>query len=191
MKIAIVGNIGIGKSTVIQKLSQSTRLPIFLEPVDDWKEWLHLFYEDNQRWGFSFNINVLMSFHQWKNNQFKAIYERSPMCCRYVFTQLQYDKGFLTELEMQLFNKIYNEVAWEPDVVIYLKASPETCMERMNQRGRECESNVELAYIETIHRLYEKMMDACQSKGKRVIVVDAEQTSDVVFSQVEDAIRSI
>lgn len=191
MKIAIKGNIGIGKSTVIQRLSHATRVPIFLEPVDEWKDWLSLFYKDPVRWGFSFNVNVLLSFQQWKQNAFKAIYERSPMCCRYVFTQLQHDHHNLSDMEMELFDKIYQEMAWEPDVVIYLRASPQTCWDRMQARGRACESDVSLEYLTKVHDLYEAMIQTCQGKGQKVYVVDAEQTPDVVFEEVCSIIRNI
>jgi deoxyadenosine/deoxycytidine kinase len=76
MKISIDGNIGCGKSSILERLCKDMRYPVFLEPVKDWTSWLHLFYKDPARWGLSFNIKVLLSFHDWKDNNYIAFYER-------------------------------------------------------------------------------------------------------------------
>lgn len=188
MKIAIVGNIGTGKTTVIQKLNHVLRLPIFLEPVEEWKDWLEVFYKDHHRWGFTFNVNVLTSFVQWKNNNFKAIYERSPMCCRYVFTDLQYEEGYMTDMEMELFDKLYQQLAWEPDVIIYVRTSPVTCSHRIVKRGRVCEAKVPLDYIEKVHDKYESMVSNCKQP---VHIVDGEQDEEAVFQNILQIIRNI
>lgn len=188
MKIAIVGNIGTGKTTVIQKINSVLRIPIFLEPVEEWKEWLDIFYKDHHRWGFTFNVNVLMSFVQWKNNTFRAIYERSPMCCRHVFTDLQYKQGYMNTMEMELFDKLYQQLAWEPDIIIYVRSSPQTCAERIQKRGRECESNVPLDYIEKVHEQYEYMISNCKQP---VHIVNGEKDEDAVFEDILKIIRSI
>lgn len=193
VKISIEGNIGSGKSTVMTRLCQETRLPVFLEPVDEWSDWLTMFYADPCRWGMSFNINVLLSFNKWKNNNFLSIYERSPVSNRYVFSELQYDTGRMIEIEHKLFGKIYNELAWTPDVVIYIKTSPEVSQQRMQQRARKCEDEVPLTYLQALHNKYEKIFnsdvlhqDYVHSPGHacKVIIVDGNQTADQVFMQV-------
>jgi deoxyadenosine/deoxycytidine kinase len=186
MKISIEGNIGCGKSSVITRLCASSRIPVFLEPLDEWAEWLDVFYQDPERWGMSFNLKVLMSYHKWKNNNFMAIYERSPLSCRYVFTQQQYDQGRMTQLEYNMVHDIYKELAWKPDVVIYIRADPNVCMERMQQRARNCESSVPLTYINDIHDKYEVMMAThfTLSKPENVFVVDGNKTADEVFEEV-------
>ena len=65
IKICIEANIGAGKTSVLSKINEKTRLPIFLEPVNQWSHWLKLFYENPGRWGFTFNIEVLLSFAQF------------------------------------------------------------------------------------------------------------------------------
>ena len=186
MKISIEGNIGCGKSSVITRLCASNRIPVFLEPLDEWAEWLDVFYQDPERWGMSFNLKVLMSYHKWKNNNFMSIYERSPLSCRYVFTQQQYDHGRMTQLEYDMVHDLYKELAWKPDVVIYIRAEPNVCMERMQQRARNCESSVPLAYIQDIHAKYEVMMAThfTLSKPENVYVVDGNKTADEVFEEV-------
>lgn len=200
MKIVIDGNIGSGKSTITSRICQELRLPMFLEPVDSWNEWLKLYYKDSARWGFSMNLNVLMSFSKWRNNNFLGIYERSPLSNRYVFTELQN----LNPLEKNLFEEVYDQVAWIPDVVIYIRTTPEISMERMCKRGRECENEVPLDYLKAIHDKYEKMfqpeyykdyfsyLNLKYTKGKecRIIIVDGNQNVDEVYKNVLEWVKS-
>ncbi len=188
MKISIIGNIGSGKSTVIRLLHEGTRLPVFLEPVDEWRDWLNMFYTDFARWSFTFNLKVLMTFNRWKGIDCTALYERSPMCCKMVFTELQRIDGIMNPMELELFEEIYEKVKWEPDVLIYLRADPEVCMERMHKRGRKCEDGVSLEYLTKVHEQYEKMIVYAKDKGIRVIIIDANRDAESVH---RDAIKII
>lgn len=184
MKITIEGNIGSGKTSVLQKIFERKRIPIFLEPVDtDWKEGLSLFYSDPIRWGFTFNLAVLNSYAQYKDNKFKAIYERSPLTCRNVFAQLQYDNNSMSKYEFELFDDFYKRLAWEPDTVIYIRTPPEVCLERMNRRARECENNVPLTYLQSVHDKHEALFMSSNSKIK-IIVIDGNQIAEKVYDDI-------
>lgn len=188
MKICIEGNIGCGKSTIISRLCQETRLPVFLEPVEDWSEWLSLFYKDPARWGMAFNVKVLMSFNKWKNNEFKAIYERSPLSNRHVFCQLQHDRGQVNALEIDLFDELYQKLAWTPDTIIYIKTDPTTSMERMQKRGRCCESEVPLEYLQAVHDKYEDVIGKFQDK---TITIDGNRPAEEVYQDVVRIVRKL
>ena len=74
MRIAIEGNIGCGKSTVIEHLE---KLPLcvergyttILEPMDEWQHWLQEMYADPQRWSFFFNLKVMLTLSAWSSKQ--------------------------------------------------------------------------------------------------------------------------
>lgn len=185
MKISIEGNIGCGKSSLLTRLCQDLRVPVFLEPVDEWKDWLAMFYTDPSRWGMSFNINVLLSFNKWKNNEFTALYERSPLSNRYIFAQLQYDQGRMTDMELKMFEALYDKLAWTPDVVIYIKTDPAVSMERMKLRARSCENEVPFDYIKAIHEKYESLFGTSQhAKTPHVIIVDGNRSKEAVYKDV-------
>ena len=191
MKISIEGNIGCGKSSLLSRLCLETRTPVFLEPVDEWKEWLSLFYTDPARWGMSFNINVLLTFNKWKNNNFLALYERSPISNRYIFAQLQYDQKRMNDMELEMFNRIYNQLSWLPDVVIYIRTDPTVSMKRMQQRARECENEVPLDYIEAVHQKYEDIFNSDNhNPGCKVIIVDGNRAHDEVYADVLNIVKS-
>lgn len=190
MKIAIEGNIGCGKTTVIKSLNDSIRIPIFLEPLHKWNEMLTLFYKDPAKWAFPFNLEVISSFHEWKNNTFPAIYERSPLSCRHVFTQLNHDTGHIHELELSVFDKIYKELAWKPEAIIYIRTDPNICSNRMAERARECEKELPIEYIQMVHDKYEDMIRN-KTDGIIVFIVDGNNSREEVFKQVESIVMSI
>lgn len=192
MKITIEGNISCGKSTILTLLQQNTRLPIFLEQVQSWTM-IAPFYKDNSRWGFTFNIEVLYSMFKWKENSFFSIYERSPLSCRKVFTQLQYDNGSMTYDELQLFDKLYNNFGWSQDAIIYINTPPNVCLERMRSRDRSCEKQVELDYLVKVHDAHTRMIQFAQNylPCLKVFVVDGNQSKEKVYADVENIVMNI
>lgn len=191
MKIAFEGNLGSGKSSLLARICQDLRVPVFMEPVDEWHEWLTQFYKDPVRWGMSFNIKVLLSFLKWKNNDFLALYERSPLSNRHVFAQVQYEQGRMDNMELQLFNELYKELSWFPDVVIYIRTDPETSYTRMQKRGRKCEDHVPIEYLETIHNKYEEVMKGLNNDNcaLHMHVVDGNKSADDVYEEVKELVK--
>jgi len=169
MKISIEANISAGKTTLLTNIQQTTRIPVFLEPIHEWTL-LDRFYSDTTRWGFAFNTEVLYSMSKWKNNNFLSIYERTPMSCRWVFTELQYQDGKMTKEELDLFDKLYKEFSWEQDVLIYIKTDPEICYKRMQERARGCEVGVTLEYLQKLDRMHENMIDYVQKHKPHIKV---------------------
>jgi deoxyadenosine/deoxycytidine kinase len=187
MKISIDGNIGCGKSSLLSKLCQETRFPVFLEPVNEWNELLTLFYQDPSRWGLSLNTKILLSFHKFKNNDFASLYERSPLSTRYIFCELQFEQGDMTEIEFKLFNEIFKQLCWIPDLIIYIKTTPEVSMERMRKRNRDCENNVSFAYIKAVHDKYEELV---KSNKYNIKIIDGNQTPEQVYNDAIEIIKS-
>lgn len=186
MRISIEANIGAGKTTLIQRLGAADALdvPIYLEPVEEWREWLQLFYTDPLRWGFTFNLNALMSFTRVPSSEHGGVLvERSPVSCHHVFTALQHASGHMNDPEYALFKKVYDEVAWTPDVVVYLKTDPRVCQERMRKRDRESERGVSLEYLEAIHARHEALF-AADPSYQQLIVIDGNRDADTVFADV-------
>lgn len=183
MKISIESNIGGGKSTLLSRIQKNTRIPVFLEPVDSWTM-IDSFYADNKRWGLTFNIEVLLSMSSWGNNRFFSIYERSPMSCLEVFSQLQLDEGCMIQAEMDIFLRLYQEFGWSQDCVIYLDTSPDVCFERMRHRDRHCENNMKLEYLVKVHEKHKEMVEGLKTKNTRLFIVDGSKNSEAVYNDV-------
>lgn len=197
MKIAIEANIGCGKTTILNNIArEELDIPIYLEPVETkWKEGLKLFYENNERWGFAFNLTVLKTYHEYQNqninNQGIQLYERSPLSCYHVFSKLQYENKKMTDYEHNLFEYIYNTMSWNPDVAIYVRTPPEVCFQRMLERGRECEIGVPFEYIKNVHEKYESMFEYLIEKSDiEVHIVDGVNKQEQVCKDVLEIIKS-
>lgn len=174
MKISIGGSIGCGKSTLLDLLKKDG-YTVFFEPVDEWKH-LHKFYEDKKRWSFTFQMEVLNSFQQLKQED--IICERSPWESYHIFSKMLLENGCMTPGEFELFEGLYNKLAWKPDIFIYLRTTPETCRERILKRQRPCETNIDIAYLKSLHEKYE----ALYARG--IVCVDANRTVDEVYKDV-------
>lgn len=193
MRICIDGNIGASKSTVIESIRRLTGLSVVPEPVDEFKELLGLMYADMTRWAFTFNMNIILQFSRQHAPRRSTVYERSCMSCRHVFVENQFDSGFMTKIERDIIAQTYNDHAWVPDVVIYVRTSPEVCHSRMRSRSREGEEGVTLSYIMDLHAKYEKMMNRLAMSEKvdavRVFRVngdnDRKQVCDDVMAIIE------
>lgn len=180
MKIVFDGNIGCGKSKVIDTIitNKSINLPIYNEPLDDWQKWLELFYSNMTKYAFGFQLRVLKS-HLDKKNYQKGIFERSPLSCQQVFGKLLYEDNMMSELEWNLTNEFNEDYGWLPDIVIYLKCSPEVCYSRVNKRHRSGEDSLELDYLIKVHNKYEELYN--KNTSIKVITIDASQSPEIVY----------
>ena len=181
MKLVLDGNIGCGKSSIIDKIS-CTKIPYYNEPLEDWSKWLELFYSDMSKYSFGFQMRVLKS-HFDKKKIDNGIFERSPLSCQHIFGQILYEDKMMTEIEWNLTNEFNNEYGWVPDVIIYLKCDPKICHKRINQRNRSGEESISLEYLSRLHDKYEKLY--LNNDSIKVFTIDAEQNIDDVFNDIK------
>ncbi|QDZ21423.1 deoxyribonucleoside kinase [Chloropicon primus] len=176
--ISIEGNIGVGKSTFLSLMRKVKGLDgnivTMPEPVDKWQNvagnpeynLLGKFYEDPHRYSYTFQSYAFITrFLQHSqgvvNNPNKVrILERSVFTDRKVFVSSLKDNNYLDDMEVSLYNEWFDPVLATlpnlvPDVIVYLRASPDACMARLKKRSREEESNIELEYLELLHRKHE------------------------------------
>lgn len=186
MIVTIGGNIGCGKSTVLSKLKQN-KLEVFTEPIEKWGSWLDLFYSDKQRYSFPFQMKILIDFlYLEKTTDTRVlITERSPQDSLHVFSKALVDSKDLSYMEYNLLKDYVNKIGWVPDVYVYLRTSPEVCKDRMDSRNRDCENGVTLDYLREIHAKYESFAGKTLPANTIVHIVDADQTADQVFAEVD------
>jgi deoxyadenosine/deoxycytidine kinase len=182
MKIVIDGLIGAGKSTQVDILSKTLGISTVREPIDDWP--LELFYNDPSRWGFLMQVSVLNSFVKLRHTA--GIFERSPESTRHVFWQNLVDSGTVNSTENAVFQSMFNNFSWSPDVTILIDKTPELCYEHIQYRTQTGDSNVTLEYLQKLHTYYEDF-----KKTPGVIVIDGNRTISEVSEDVIKTIRII
>ena len=159
--VAVAGNIGVGKSTLVSLLCNRLGWQPFYEPVAE-NPYLEDFYSDMRTWGFHSQIFFLthrLRIHrQLLDHPTSAIQDRSVYEDAEVFALNLYRQGSIQERDYGTYRELY-EVLTEflppPDLVIYLRASVPTLLARIIQRGRDYEKQITGNYLDQINQLYE------------------------------------
>jgi deoxyadenosine/deoxycytidine kinase len=175
MHIAIVGNIGAGKTTLAQKLSQHFKWELFLEAVDD-NPYLKDFYEDMPRWAFHLQIYFLNSrFQQVKQiNQSTRpiIQDRTIYEDAYIFARNLHQSGLMSQRDYDNYYAIFQSIismVKPPDLMIYLKADLPKLIGQIEKRGRDYESTMRLDYLRHLNEHYDSWMKS-YNLGKLLII---------------------
>jgi len=183
MRVCIEGNIGAGKSTLLTKLAEAG-YAVHQEPVNEWKDWLDLFYADKKRWAFGMQMRILASLLEYPDD---CIVERSTLSTRHVFAQVLYNQGDMSEKEFHVYKQYYEATAWTPDAILYVQASPETCFERIQERARPCEDSIDLAYIKKLDFHYHNLIRYAQCP---VHVIDGNASSESAYQETLAIVRT-
>ncbi len=177
MKIVIDGLIGAGKSTQAELISTHYGLNVVKEPINDWP--LNLFYSDPRRWGFLMQTAVLSSFSKLKNSD--GIFERSPQSSKEVFWKNLVNSGTVTESENETFTKLFDALAWVPDVTIFISTPPINCWRHIQARGQTGDSTITMDYLENLDMYYQEYIKTYEGT---VHIVDGDQRVEKVTEQI-------
>jgi deoxyadenosine/deoxycytidine kinase len=160
--VAVAGNIGVGKSTLVSKLCLKLDWQPFYEPVAE-NPYLADFYRDMTAWAFHsqvfFLTHRLRSHHQLAQHPQSAIQDRSVYEDAEIFARNLYVQGFIHPRDYETYRGLYEtlvEVLPPPDLVIYLRAQVPTLMQRIASRGRDYERTISADYLASLNELYEK-----------------------------------
>jgi deoxyadenosine/deoxycytidine kinase len=159
--VAVAGNIGVGKSTLVRMLSDRLDWAPFYEPVGD-NPYLPDFYRDMRSWAFHSQIffltRRLQSHRQLALHPAPAIQDRSVYEDAEVFAHNLYLQGHMSERDYQTYRELYQVLASflpPPDLIVYLRASVTTLMRRIASRGRDYEQDIPREYLIRLNALYE------------------------------------
>ncbi|MGB9880919.1 MAG: deoxynucleoside kinase [Anaerolineae bacterium] len=163
--IAIAGNIGVGKSTLTALLSERLGWEAFYEAVDD-NPYLADFYKDMRQWSFHSQIfflsRRLRHHRQILDRPGTVVQDRSVYEDAEIFAENLYRQGHMTERDYRTYRELYEAMTLflpPPDLVVYLRASVPTLMQRIRMRGRDFERDVSPEYLEQLNQLYEQWIE--------------------------------
>jgi deoxyadenosine/deoxycytidine kinase len=179
MHIAIVGNIGAGKTTLTELLAKNYGFEPLFEAVDN-NPYLEDFYSDMKRWSFNLQIYFLNSrFKQIvdiQKSERNIIQDRTIYEDAYIFAENLHDMGLMTTRDYENYEAIFNNITAfikPPDLLIYLKASVPTLVNNIQRRGREYEIGIRLDYLSKLNEKYQKWINGY--KLGKLLILDKDE----------------
>lgn len=160
--VAVAGNIGVGKSTLVEKLCDKMGWKPYYEPVAE-NPYLKDFYKDMKTWAFQsqvYFLNHRMASHfELLNNPASVVQDRSVYEDAEIFARNLYLQGIMTERDYATYRELFElfiTMLNPPDLVVYLNAPVETLLERISIRNRDFESTISADYLEQLNVLYKE-----------------------------------
>ena len=211
LMISINGNIGSGKSTILEHLEKyydytgRGRNILFLkEPVDEWstirdasgETILSKFYKDPAKYAFAFQIMAYAT----RLNMIRQTILDNPECCvlicersleadKQIFANMLHDDGLIDDVSYQIYCRNFSEYApdFKVDKNVYIDASAEVCYSRIAKRSRSGETNIELAYLQKCKKYHDEWLVPCSDS----VLVDKNDVlhlntdADVVYDLMD------
>ena len=176
MHIAIVGNIGAGKTTLTELLAKNYGWEALFEAVDK-NPYLEDFYNDMKRWSFNLQIYFLNNrFQQIRDIQADSsrnvIQDRTIYEDAFIFAENLHEMGLMTTKDYANYRAIFDNITAyikAPDLLIYLKASVPTLVENIQRRGRDYEASIRLDYLQKLNEKYDAWIKR-YDEGKLLIL---------------------
>jgi deoxyadenosine/deoxycytidine kinase len=160
--IAMAGNIGVGKSTLVDLLCERLKWQPFFEPVTE-NPYLADFYREMSTWSFHSQIFFMAHRLQIQKDlihfpgsviQDRSIYEDAEIFARSLFLQ-----NYLAKRDYDTYRTMYETITEfipAPNLVIYLRANVDTLQHRITLRNRDYEKTISRDYLTNLNVLYEE-----------------------------------
>jgi len=172
--IAVEGPIGVGKTTLARRLADTFNYQVMLEDAEE-NPFLERFYQNRKQAALATQLFFLFQRAQKiqdlrQSDIFQPVrvadflIEKDPL-----FARINLDPD-----EYQLYEKVYRQLTIDapvPDLVIYLQASPDVLLTRIEQRGIAHERNIDRAYLEQLNEVYSEFF--LYYDGAPLLIVNA------------------
>lgn len=187
--IAIEGPIGAGKTTLTRRLAETLGYGTLLEKPEE-NPFLQRFYEDSR----SLALQTQLHFLFQRVEQLQALHQQdifSPnLVADFIIEKdLLFAEVTLDADELNLYHKVYGELALDipsPDLVIYLQASTDVLIERVQRRGLEFEQKIDPNYLSVINEAYTRFFHYYEAAP--VLIINA---SDIDLVNSEEDYHSL
>ena len=178
LNLGIAGNIGVGKTTLTEKLSQDLGFSAIYESVID-NPYLSDFYTNMSRWSFNLQIYFLYTRFEAQIKLLKSndnfIQDRTIYEDKEIFAANLLELGHMSDRDFKTYCELFNAMLKfikKPDLIIYLQANTDTLMSRIKNRKRDYESDISSEYIHSLNIYYDRWINKLPNENVLIIKTD-------------------
>jgi deoxyadenosine/deoxycytidine kinase len=204
--VSIDGNIGSGKSTIVNNLKQVfvNEDIIFLEePINEWnkikdddKSILEKYYEDPEKYAYCFQMMTFITRYNLmdeiikKNPNSIIVTERSLYTDKYIFAKMLNETKKINTIEYQVYNKWFDKFITNlpKHKYIYIINDPHKCLENIKKRNRKGEDAIDISYLELCNKAHDEMF--IQIEPDLVINISNHDLSSSGYNKILNQIRT-
>lgn len=201
--IAVAGTVGVGKSTLANKLGELLDFKVMHENVAT-NPYLDKYYHDFSRWAFHLQIFFLAERFKDQKKMFSYgggfIMDRSIYEDVEIFAKMNYEKGTMSQEDWDTYRNLFEAMVLspyfeEPDLIIYIEGDIDQVVQRINERGREMEIQTDIEYWRELDSRYKSWIEDINDKRLlRLNInqydVNDEESMNIVVEKIKKIINA-
>ncbi|MET3683809.1 deoxyguanosine kinase [Alkalibacillus flavidus] len=173
--IAVEGPIGVGKTSLSNKIATHFYFHLLKEIVEE-NPFLGKFYDNIEEWSFQTEMFFLCNrFKQLEDIEKHYLNEGKPVVSDYhIMKNMIFAKRTLKPEQYKKYEQIFDILTTDlakPNVMIYIHASLDTLLKRIEKRGREVEQNIQADYLQQLSDDYEAFMNHFEQQNPDIPVI--------------------
>ncbi|AST93949.1 deoxynucleoside kinase [Sutcliffiella cohnii] len=200
--ITVEGPIGVGKTSLAKRISEEFNYQLLKEIVDE-NPFLGKFYTNIDEWSFQTEMFFLCNRYKQLEDIDKHYLQKnqSVVADYHIMKNIIFAKRTLKQNQYNKYLKIYQILTADmpvPNVVIYLNASLDTLLDRIQMRGRDIEKNIDPLYLQQLSMDYEVAMEdfikenptipVLKYNGDSIDFVQREEDLQLIINQLKETL---
>lgn len=173
--LAVAGNIGSGKTTLTRRLEERLGLTAHYEDTAD-NPYLSDFYADMPRWAMALQLRFLAgrvaATRELLDRGVSLIQDRTCYEDADIFARNLHQRGDMDRRDWDTYAMIAGQLLDglpAPDLLVYLRRSPESCRSLIARRGRDYEASIPMDYLSDLGARYDGWFEG-YDRGSKLIV---------------------
>jgi len=190
--IAIEGNIGSGKTSLAQKITEEFNARLILERFED-NSFLPKFYKNPEQYAFPLEMSFLADRYQQLKEELtkQDLFKSFTIADYFIDKSLIFARKNLQNDEYSLYSRLFNIInstLKKPELILFLHNSVDHLILNIKKRGRNYEQEIKASYLEMIQTGYFEYFK--QNKELRVVIVNTEKIDFVNNSDDYSLLKS-